>query len=157
MSVTLRRPGTYILLIEISRRSQIAIGRNLRPVFEPGLYAYVGSALGPGGLAARLKRHAAGAGRRHWHIDYLMPHGNLLGALVRADGKRRECAWAARLAKASQSRVDGFGASDCRCGSHLFCLGRTSKKDRFLEQTEKILLARRISKAELSGGNKTTG
>ncbi len=40
---------------------------------EPGVYAYVGSAFGPGGLAARLRRHLCGERRRlWWHIDWLL-------------------------------------------------------------------------------------
>ncbi len=82
-------PGTYMLLLGLSPAGRIPVGRARSAWLEGGFYAYTGSALGPGGLAARLKRYAAGPVRKHRHIDYLLDHAQLLGALVKRDGRSR--------------------------------------------------------------------
>ena len=83
---------------------------------------YLGSALGPGGLAARVGRHIGAQGRTHWHIDYLTRVAEVVRVGWLVGEQRRECSWAqavggwpgARLALAR------FGASDCRCDTHLW-------------------------------------
>jgi len=143
-------PGTYILLIELAERSVVEVGRAGRMDFEPGLYCYVGSALGPGGLAARLRRHASRPARKHWHVDHLLglsDRARLAGALVIEDGERRECAWAAWVESLALSTIDGFGASDCRCRGHLFHIGPalgSAARDRFAERAWRDLGARPI-------------
>jgi Uri superfamily endonuclease len=135
------RPGAYLLLLSLPAPVEAQIGRLRRIAFAPGLYGYAGSALGPGGLAARLKRHAAGAGRRHWHIDYLLPHGHLLGALARADPRRLECAWAAWAGGRALACICGFGSSDCTCPGHLFFFGPAIDETQFIEQARRELAA----------------
>jgi Uri superfamily endonuclease len=110
MSVIHNTPGTYMLLLILPNRSDIEIGRTRRVGLEPGLYCYVGSALGPGGLAARLRRHAYAGERKHWHVDYLLPYAQLVGALVIEDRRRHECIWASWMGRVADSCVDGFGA-----------------------------------------------
>ena len=135
-------PGVYLLLLSLPARAKLQIGRLRRIDFAPGLYGYTGSALGPGGLAARLNRHASGAGRRHWHIDYLLPHARLLGALAREDPQRLECAWAAWAGGQAQACIRGFGSSDCDCLGHLFFLGPAGDEARFIELAQCDLAAR---------------
>jgi Uri superfamily endonuclease len=118
--MTSRSPGTYILRCELSSSGEIDIGRLGQRRFEPGIYAYVGSAFGPGGLDARLGRYARGPRNRHWHIDYLLEHAEMWGALASTDPTRLECAWADWLSRRLPVAVRGFGSSDCRCRSHLF-------------------------------------
>ena len=84
-----------------------------------GRYIYVGSAWGPGGIAARLGRHIRGDGKPHWHIDYARHVMQPIGAWV-AYGRRLECEWATCLASNFDAIVPGFGASDCRCVAHFF-------------------------------------
>jgi Uri superfamily endonuclease len=134
-------PGVYLLLLTLPARVETQIGRLRRIDFAPGLYGYAGSALGPGGLAARLNRHASGAGRRHWHIDYLLPHARLLGALAREDPQRLECAWAAWAGEQAQACIRGFGSSDCACPCHLFFFGPDVNPVRFVEQARHELSA----------------
>ena len=129
-------PGVYLLLLRLPTRVGVQVGRLRRIDFAPGLYGYAGSALGPGGLAARLKRHAAGAGRQHWHIDYLLPHARLLGALAREDQQRLECAWAAWAGRQAQACIRGFGSSDCACTGHLFFFGPDIAPARCIEQAQ---------------------
>ena len=143
-------PGTYILLIELPKQSNIAVGRTLRVILEAGLYCYVGSALGPGGLAARLKRHASISLRKHWHIDYLMPPAQLVGALIIEDAQRHECDWAAWVDQWADSCIRGFGASDCKCRGHLFYLGASLDKDPLIQQAQGALHTRYLSREALA-------
>ncbi|MDF1514549.1 MAG: GIY-YIG nuclease family protein [Anaerolineae bacterium] len=89
--------------------------------FYPGLYIYVGSAWGPGGLTARLQRHLRGSQNTRWHIDYLRRITVPTAAWI-APYTRQECAWAQALHDHPHASVPvpRFGASDCRCPSHLY-------------------------------------
>ncbi|MFZ2489092.1 MAG: GIY-YIG nuclease family protein [Anaerolineae bacterium] len=120
-----RSGGSYIVLFTLPALTDFPIGRSRRYSFPAGVYAYVGSALGPGGLAARVGRHARGTTKPHWHIDHLLPQAELLGALVQVSAARLECTWAGELAAHAPAIISGFGASDCRCAGHLFRLGAT--------------------------------
>ncbi len=128
--------GTYVLALWLDRPRRISVGRRGEFAFPAGWVLYVGSALGPGGLAARLARHRrrfASGKRPHWHVDYVREHavwggawarragGRLEGGGARRAGGRLECAWAAALGQRPGARivVPGFGASDCRCPGHL--------------------------------------
>jgi sugar fermentation stimulation protein A len=93
-------------------------------------------------LAARLNRYASGAGRRHWHIDYLLPHARVLGALARAEPQRLECTWAAWANGQAQACIRRFGSSDCACPGHLFFLGSAGDEARFVELAQSALTAR---------------
>ncbi len=115
-----RGPGTYQIAIELDRPARIAIGRLGEFAFPAGRYVYTGSA--KRGLEARLRRHLSSAKRLHWHIDYLLaaPGARVVGARASIEG---ECALNQRTRGAIV--VQGFGASDCRCGcgSHLKLAG----------------------------------
>jgi hypothetical protein len=50
-------PGTYILILRSELNASVEIGAWGQLAIVSGYYAYVGSALGPGGLLARLSRH----------------------------------------------------------------------------------------------------
>ncbi|MGD8626516.1 MAG: DUF123 domain-containing protein [Anaerolineae bacterium] len=116
--------GTYLLALWLDGEQTIAVGRLGDFRFPAGWYLYAGSALGPGGLAARLGRHRRrlGAGKKaHWHIDHLRQRAAWAGAWGRRGSERRECAWARALRALPGARLvaPGFGASDCRCPAHL--------------------------------------
>lgn len=115
--------GTYLLLIRLGFPLSIPIGRLGERSLDAGHYAYVGSAFGPGGLAARLGRYASGPKRKHWHIDSLLQYAEIHGALVGTGGRRSECAWSDWVRERALHGIRGFGASDCRCGSHLYFVG----------------------------------
>ena len=93
---------------------------------RPGWYVYVGSAFGSGGVRARLAHHRKLAARPHWHIDYLRLHAALRRVWYTYDPRRREHEWASVLLQlpGAEAALSGFGASDCRCASHLFRFGR---------------------------------
>ena len=117
-------PGTYVLLIGLAAAGRIEVGALGPFAFSPGLYTYVGSAFGPGGLS-RVDRHrelAAGERDvRHWHVDYLAGRPETtLQAVILAPRVDAECTVARALCRAcGDSAVPGFGASDCPCRSHL--------------------------------------
>jgi len=112
--------GTYILLIVVDRALTLPVGSLGNVAFVPGHYLYVGSALR--NLRARLVRHARREKRIHWHIDVLLAHARLVEAWVHVGRERLECAWAHALAERPDLVPWGrrFGASDCRCATHLF-------------------------------------
>jgi Uri superfamily endonuclease len=136
------------------RRRSIAVERSGR-VFEVdrGWYGYVGSALGPGGLTARLRRHAAAEKRRHWHVDSLLEVGSLTGALTAAGERRLECSWARWTARRAIAVIDGFGASDCRCAGHLFVLGSRAQCDAVLASAAADLGGTYLPVSELRTGS----
>lgn len=118
------RPGTYALWLQLGGDREIAVGRLGRFPFAAGLYAYVGSALGPGGVAARVARHLRRCTSPHWHVDYLRAAARPVRVWWAAGERRQECAWAAALAQMPGATlpVAGFGASDCSCSTHLIRL-----------------------------------
>ncbi len=116
-----RAAGTYVLFLALEEEKRIRVGQKGEFVFPAGILAYVGSARGPGGLAARLARHRRNPKPQVWHIDFLRPFAQPVAAWWAPGTDRRECLWAevlARLPGASRP-APGFGASDCRCPAHL--------------------------------------
>ena len=112
--------GTYILLIRVIRPTTITIGRLGDIAFEKGLYAYVGSAWGSGGLKARISRHLRKSKKKFWHIDYLLSCKNVyVESIILLIGLRVEHLLAEKLSRIFRF-VKGFGASDSPCQSHLF-------------------------------------
>jgi endonuclease-3 len=112
--------GTYTLLVDVQEQVTVGVGALREVTFDPGWYAYTGSALGSGGFA-RLDRHrelAAGdRDTRHWHIDYLLGADAAdIDAIVRSPGADIECGVASTV---DGSAVPDFGCSDCDCRSHL--------------------------------------
>lgn len=116
-----RSPGTYALVLIAEQSETVDVGALGTLDLEPGAYVYVGSAFGPGGLRARVGRHARTGGALHWHVDYLRAATKLAEVWLTTDDARRECLWAQMLANLPGATVplDGFGASDCSCAAHL--------------------------------------
>jgi len=87
----------------------------------PGLYAYVGSARGPGGLMARVGRHLLKKFRRpKWHVDWLTSKGRPLAALLFPGLTEEELYRAA--SSLLKPAAKGFGSSDTKHYTHLFKL-----------------------------------
>jgi Uri superfamily endonuclease len=116
-----RNPGTYALALQLDMNAACQIGALGTHTLNRGIYIYIGSAWGPGGLAARISRHLRGSDKRHWHIDYLRQITYPI-AVWFAPNVRQECTWAQLLCDHPHASIPipGFGASDCRCTSHLF-------------------------------------
>lgn len=115
-------PGTYALILQSAGNERVPIGRLGRLDLPPGAYAYVGSALGPGGLQARIARHLDPSRPIHWHIDYLKRATRVVEVWYVVDPVRREHAWARAFGGRSNASIPtpGFGSSDCHCPAHLF-------------------------------------
>lgn len=113
------------MLLRLPRKATIRVGRLGVVSLRRGYYAYVGSAFGPGGLAARVTRHVRQGARTHWHIDYVRRIAQPVGVWFSTENARREHEWAEALQRApwTSEAAPQFGASDCRCESHLFFLG----------------------------------
>lgn len=116
------QPGTYALLMQLDRETRAQIGRLGRFLFSAGWYVYIGSARGPGGLAARLRHHERIATHLHWHVDFLRSLARPTEVWWESGHNRGECAWARALGKHTGASIPapGFGSSDCRCVTHLF-------------------------------------
>jgi Uri superfamily endonuclease len=115
-------PGTYALLLLSTTDRVVPIGQRGQLHVQPGCYVYVGSALGPGGVRARLWHHCRSAARPHWHIDYLRGTVRLIKIWYTYDARRREHQWAEVLGglRGASVPMKGFGASERRCVSHLY-------------------------------------
>jgi Uri superfamily endonuclease len=115
-------PGTYALVLACCSHESISVGKLGVLCLHPGFYVYVGSAFGPGGLAARLRHHVGIAQRPHWHVDTLRARCEFIAVWFTTDPRRREHTWARKIARlpGAQAPFPGFGSSDCACLTHLF-------------------------------------
>ena len=127
------RPGTYVLVLSSRSTDLIQIGRLGALRLQSGFYVYVGSALGPGGVRARLAHHRKLSRRPHWHIDYLRAHTRLEEICYRLDTRRLEHVWAEhiKLTEGAAVPLVSFGSTDCGCESHLFFFERRPSRKRF--------------------------
>jgi Uri superfamily endonuclease len=133
MGIEQARPGTYVLVLSSRSTDLIQIGRLSALRLQSGIYVYVGSALWPGGVRARLAHHLKLSRRPHWHIDYLRAHTRVEEICYCLDTRRLEHVWAKRIGLAEGASVPlvGFGSTDCRCESHLFFFERRPSRKRF--------------------------
>jgi Uri superfamily endonuclease len=124
------RPGTYVLVLSSRSTDLIQIGRLGALQLQSGFYVYAGSALGPGGVRARLAHHLKLSRRPHWHIDYLRLHTRVEDIWYRLDTRRFEHVWAKRIGLAAGASVPlvGLGSTDCCSESHLFFEQRPSRE-----------------------------
>ncbi|WP_417836788.1 GIY-YIG nuclease family protein [Thalassospira tepidiphila] len=113
--------GAYVLVIELEADLTLQNKRFAGITLAKGTYLYCGSANGPGGIAARVKRHCKTTKKPHWHVDELTSNGagRIVSVLVVPVGN--ECNLRAALQEPNvQVPLPGFGSSDCRhCGAHL--------------------------------------
>ena len=119
--------GSYLLILSLKKPVKVKVGSLGSLSFPAGYYVYAGSALGPGGLKARVNRHRRLAytkeGKLRWHIDYLLTHPafKLAEVWLIESEKNIECLLASKLKPYASQVFLGFGSSDCRggCGGHL--------------------------------------
>jgi Uri superfamily endonuclease len=123
-----KQGGTYALHLRQNHPERTKIGKLGEFCFPAGDYLYIGSALGPGGLKARLTRHLRGKSRYHWHIDWLREITDAIGAYYLTSDSHYECKWSQFLLSFPLVTIPAarFGASDCRrsknsCAAHLVC------------------------------------
>ena len=144
-------PGTYALLLKLNKQERITVGKLGTFDFPAGYYLYVGSALGPGGLQARLTRHrrgsqnalqsnsSQGGAKLHWHVDYLLQRAQLTEVWSVTSEERLECKWSevALRQPGAQVPVQGFGSSDCRCPAHLIYFSARPNREQFQRALQK--------------------
>jgi Uri superfamily endonuclease len=125
-------PGTYALVLSSSVQRRIRIGQLGTMQLQPGYYIYVGSALGPGGLRARIARHLRLHKRTHWHIDYLRARARVdeVWYWCGVSCREHQLARALETAPGASVPLPGFGASDCGCTSHLYFFKRRPRPRR---------------------------
>lgn len=118
----MRMPGTYLLFFLLHQPCALRVGHLGQFHLSAGFYGYVGSALGSGGLQARLGHHLKPAKRPHWHVDYLALTAPIREIWFTQGKYRREHDWASvlRQVPGAIEPIPRFGASDCRCSSHLY-------------------------------------
>ncbi len=115
--------GAYVLAMRFDAALDVQPGKAGPVRLPPGWLAYCGSANGPGGLGARLRRHFRPDKKPHWHVDRLTVRAADIACVAVAGGS--ECELVARLSRspAFEIAVPGFGNTDCSiCASHLLRL-----------------------------------
>ncbi len=110
--------GSYLLILNLPRRLDIAVGGLGRVHFRKGFYIYVGSAMA--NLTQRMERHRRIKKKHHWHIDHLRTVTQIRSVLAIRSSIRLECDIARAVSKISEWDIGGFGSSDCPCETHLF-------------------------------------
>jgi len=125
--------GTYALVFSSTEAAPIAIGKHGTLRLQRGYYVYVGSALGPGGLHARMAHHLEPTGHPHWHVDYLRTHTKPQEVWFCYGRILWEHRWAycLGLQRGASVPLAGFGSSDCMCESHLFFFGSRPSRAAF--------------------------
>lgn len=116
------KQGTYIVVAEAGRAFSCQAGKLGRLEGSKGYYLYVGSALGAGGIRARVNHHLRITEKPHWHFDYLRPYVNPQAIWFCNSANRYEHLWSSVLANLPGALVPmaKFGATDCRCEAHLY-------------------------------------
>ncbi len=115
--------GTYVITLKCCvEESLIPIGKKKNLLLERGYYYYVGSAFGPGGVKARVSHHQNISENPRWHLDFLRKHTKIIEIWHTYDNNKREHQWANILCQNPFTNIPlyGFGATDCKCFSHLF-------------------------------------
>lgn len=111
--------GLYVVWLRLSAPCKVRIGALGAMQFQPGIYAYVGSA--QRNRDARIRRHLRLDKPLRWHFDYLRPCGTVVAVSLAEGDRAGECILAERLRVQAGAAIEHprFGASDCRCPGHL--------------------------------------
>ena len=112
--------GIYNLIIKLSKKKEIKIGKLGTFVFPNGFYVYTGSA--QNGFEKRINRHLSSNKKFHWHIDYLLSHAKVIKVLRYVGGRKDECKFNQVTGQSANAIpiVKKFGSSDCNCVTHLY-------------------------------------
>ena len=112
--------GAYLLVIDLATVLVLDVRRTAPATLAPGRYIYCGSAYGPGGIRARVRRHLTCDKAVRWHVDRLTAVGRVVAVHAAPGGSK--CDLFAEVMKTPGATVPapGFGSSGCRrCPSHL--------------------------------------
>ncbi|MCD6196655.1 MAG: GIY-YIG nuclease family protein [Staphylothermus sp.] len=119
-------PGYYLLIFRIYKKLTIITRGNKVFSLNPGIYVYIGSAYGPGGLRSRIIRHLRRNKKVFWHVDYLTTNKyvELVGFVIITITSNKTIDLENLLSKKIQKHLEpilGFGCSDKRKDkSHLY-------------------------------------
>lgn len=125
--------GIYAIIINISEKLDLNIGKNRNYNFLPGYYIYIGSAFGThsNNIENRLSRHFSNNKKLFWHIDYLLNCSKIkiIKAFYAKTNLKKECELSAQFFNYSNADLyKNFGNSDCKadCNTHLYYFGNIS-------------------------------
>ncbi len=108
----------YIIIFYLAYPKRIKIGKLGTFNFPSGYYVYVGK--DHRSVRSRVARHLSLKKRARWHIDYLSREAIPIFTLFIQGKEESECEIGALIKDiGGQIIVPGFGASDCRCSTHL--------------------------------------
>ncbi len=110
--------GSYLILLRLSRGQTIEVGKLGSVRFRKGYYIYVGSA--KKNLSQRMARHRRLRKTHFWHIDDLRAQAEWHTAIPIRTADDLECDLAEAVKGLAEWEIPRFGASDCRCSSHLY-------------------------------------
>lgn len=130
------------MFLEVVEDIRIKVGSIGLISFPAGVYIYVGSAQND--VEARIRRHFKKKKILRWHIDYLASSCKVkvLYAIAYLLPKKYECSLARFLQDIGLLSVSRFGASDCKCRSHLFNM-REQKPMNLVQKINKFLKLRK--------------
>lgn len=139
--------GTYIVVSKARSTFTCRIGKLGTLAGDQGYYLYVGSALGSGGVKARVSHHLRITGKPRWHFDYLRPFLIPRRIWYCYSLDRYEHQWASVLAglPGTVMPLAKFGATDCQCEAHLYYF----KKEPDVEVIRKALNRTSLSAVDL--------
>ncbi len=111
--------GCYCLIIRVTKKTKLKIGKLGEIEFKRGNYIYVGSAMNS--LESRLNRHLRDDKKLHWHVDYLLKNQNcrIVEIIFNESDKKVECELSHFIERHAPS-IKNFGCTDCKCESHLY-------------------------------------
>lgn len=107
--------GSYLLLIYLDKDTLIKT-KGKEFYLNKGYYIYVGSAMN--GIK-RLFRHFKKHKKKHWHIDFLLEHSEIIYAIFIISNTRLEEELSKKLEKFGEPILN-FGNSDIKNKSNLF-------------------------------------
>ncbi|WP_135074730.1 GIY-YIG nuclease family protein [Terasakiella sp. SH-1] len=112
--------GAYILQIHVDKAFEAPIARLKNPLIRPGRYLYCGSAKGPGGIRARVKRHVKRDKKAHWHVDRLTIAFGVEALSIFENTSECDLVSAVLEHSFASQPYPKFGSSDCEvCCAHL--------------------------------------
>jgi sugar fermentation stimulation protein A len=114
--------GSYQIILEVRKDTDISIGALGIITFIKGYYVYTGSAMK--NLSQRVERHRQKHKKIRWHIDFLLDNDNveILDIKIFPSEIKEECERNQKLLNMKDSKIIAkrFGSSDCKvCPSHL--------------------------------------
>ncbi len=125
--------GSYLLIFRLPE-TVIFFGKKF-VTLQGGFYFYAGSALGSGGLNARICRHLQSVKKIHWHIDLITAVSKPVMILVNHGDKSYEHDYIRELLSSEETSIPvmNFGNGDCdKCPSHLVFMNQL--KSEYLEE-----------------------